>query len=43
MSNQRSQLNERREFYIHRIVRNGKMYDDENKKEIKKVESMDNT
>ena len=42
MSNQRNPFNERREFYIHRIVRNGKMYDDEPKKEVKKEEFTDN-
>lgn len=31
-----NKLNQRREFYIHQIVRNGKMYDDEEKNEPKK-------
>lgn len=45
MSNQsNNNLNQRREFYIHRIIRDGKTYDNEvPKKQAKKVVSSDNT
>lgn len=45
MSNQsNNNLNQRREFYIHRIIRDGKTYDNEQpKKQEKKVVQPDNT